>query len=489
MKKTYLKCIGCNSEYEFTDNKAVYGCKNRGNDDINHILEKFLADDLNLPGLDNFIKRKEKTANPYSIFREFFFVSYLSKYLNVDYEAILTNINSGLQEIGEPEFQETPVIISNSKLSENKLFIKNETVNVTGSHKARHLMGNILYLEVLVKAGILKTKPKLAVYSCGNAALGAAAVARAAGYYLDVFIPPNISPSVTDTLNRYKANIVVCPRIEGESGDPCYNRFREAINSGSVPFSCAGPDNWSNIDGGQTLCLELMTQLQEKDFILDAIVIQVGGGALASSAVKTLEELYKFKYIKKLPKVYTTQTEGGYPLVRAYCLLTKEIANANNLAFSLNFTKNNNGSNTIKENQKIAVYVRTKQNEVKHIAHFIKENYFSDKVQTVLSSALKNMSSYMWNWEEEPHSIAHGILDDITYDWFKIIQGMFKTGGLPIIVNEDNLKTANRKALDHTEIKADHTGTSGLTGYFELLKLGYLDNKDSTAVLFTGAIR
>jgi threonine synthase len=490
MKKSYLKCVGCNSEYNITDSKPVYGCKNRGNDDINHILEKFLADELSLPKLDGIIRRKNNNTNPYSVFREFFFVYYLAEYLHVDYEAILADINSGLKKLGEPNFQETPIlIIEDSKLSKSKLFIKNETVNVTGSHKARHLMGNILYLEVLVKAGILKNIPKLAVYSCGNAALGAAAVAKAAGYYLDVFIPPNISSKVTDTLKKYKANIVVCPRLEGEIGDPCYNRFQEALSSGSVPFSCAGPDSWSNIEGGQTLCLELMTQLIEKGLVFDSIVIQVGGGALASSAVKTLEELYKFGYIEKLPKIYTAQTEGGFPLVRAYCLLIKEIARVNNFTCSLNFTKKDDNSDTIKENQKIAAYCRTKQAEILKIVQFIRKNYFSDKVQTILDSAVNNMSIYMWNWEEEPHSIAHGILDDITYDWFKIIQGMFRTGGLPVIVDEENLKEANRKGLNCTDIKADHTGTSGLAGYLELVKLNYLDCKDNTCIFFTGAIR
>ena len=111
MRKSYLKCIGCNSEYNLTDNNAVYGCKNRGNDDINHILEKFLANELPLPKLDEIIRRKKNNANPYSVFREFFFVYYLAEYLDIDYETILADINSELKKLGEPSFQETPLLI------------------------------------------------------------------------------------------------------------------------------------------------------------------------------------------------------------------------------------------------------------------------------------------------------------------------------------------------------------------------------------------
>ena len=123
------------------------------------------------------------------------------------------------------------------------------------------------------------------------------------------------------------------------------------------------------------------------------------------------------------------------------------------------------------------------------IVKFIKDNYPSSKIHNTMNHANKNMSAFMWNWENETHSIAHGILDDITYDWFKIIQGMFKTGGVSVIVSEENLLTANKKALDSTNIKADHTGTSGFAGYLELIKLVYLDKNDKAGVFFTGAIR
>ena len=33
-------------------------------------------------------------------------------------------------------------------------------------------------------------------------------------------------------------------------------------------------------------------------------------------------------------------------------------------------------------------------------------------------------SQFMWPWEEPPHSVASGILDDETYDWLAILRGV-----------------------------------------------------------------
>ena len=52
----------------------------------------------------------------------------------------------------------------------------------------------------------------------------------------------------------------------------------------------------------------------------------------------------------------------------------------------------------------------------------------------------------MWPWETEPHSIAHGILDDETYDWAAVVEAMLTTGGRPVVVSEELLARANQLA-------------------------------------------
>ena len=89
-----------------------------------------------------------------------------------------------------------------------------------GSHKARHLFGVMLFLRVLEAAGLPAgtglRRHKLAIASCGNAALAAAVVARAADWALDVFIPPDADAVVRARLGELGAGITICERRLGE---------------------------------------------------------------------------------------------------------------------------------------------------------------------------------------------------------------------------------------------------------------------------------
>jgi threonine synthase len=95
----------------------------------------------------------------------------------------------------------------------------------------------------------------------------------------------------------------------------------------------------------------------------------------------------------------------------------------------------------------------------------------------------------MWPWETEPRSVAHGIIDDETYDWLAVVRGMLATGGTPVVVDEPTLVLANDLARETTGIDADHTATSGLAGLLELLRGGVVRPDETVAILFTGVRR
>jgi threonine synthase len=95
----------------------------------------------------------------------------------------------------------------------------------------------------------------------------------------------------------------------------------------------------------------------------------------------------------------------------------------------------------------------------------------------------------MWPWEEEPRSIAHGILDDETYDWLAVVEGMLATGGRPLVVDEAALARANALARRATGIDVDHTGSAGLAGLLALRAAGEVADDERVAVLFTGVVR
>jgi threonine synthase len=100
--------------------------------------------------------------------------------------------------------------------------------------------------------------------------------------------------------------------------------------------------------------------------------------------------------------------------------------------------------------------------------------------------ARAHRSEVMWPWEEEPHSVADGILDDETYDWAAVVGGMLATDGAPVLVAEDGLREANDLAREATGIPVSHTGSAGLAGLLELARRGELHHGERVAVLFTG---
>lgn len=198
-----------------------------------------------------------------------------------------------------------------------ELIIKAEPHNVGGSHKARHLFGvavQMLVDEALSPdAGVSRvdaSTDRLAIASCGNAALGASVIARALDRPLDVFVPVWADEAVVTRLDELGATINRCERRDGEAGDPCYLRFSETVEAGGRAFSVQGTDTPATFDGGRTLGWELADQTAA-DGGLDALYIQVGGGALATAVSMAMPDV----------RLHPVQAEGCAPLRRAWDLL------------------------------------------------------------------------------------------------------------------------------------------------------------------------
>jgi threonine synthase len=290
------------------------------------------------------------------------------------------------------------------------LWVKDETGNVSGSHKARHLMLVMLYLRVLEAAGLPAGEGarsrRLAIASCGNAALAAAVVARAARWPLDVFIPPDASPRVVSRLLDLGAAVTTCERRPGEAGDPCFLRFREAVAAGAIPFGVQGPENGLAIEGGRTLALEMAEGFRDAGAPPDALFVQVGGGALASALSQGFALAVALGILPRPPRLVAVQTAGCAPLERAWRRLG----------------------------------------------------------ETPLAEAARARSRFMWPWETTPASLAHGILDDETYDWWAIAEGMRATGGQVVVVDEGLVARAHDLGARHTGIRVSPTGSAGLAG-------------------------
>ena len=70
------------------------------------------------------------------------------------------------------------------------VWVKDETGNVGGSHKGRHLAGALLHLRAAEALGLGgASRRPLAIASCGNAAIAAATLAQRVEWPLVVFVP------------------------------------------------------------------------------------------------------------------------------------------------------------------------------------------------------------------------------------------------------------------------------------------------------------
>ncbi len=326
------------------------------------------------------------------------------------------------------------------------LLVKDETGNVGGSHKSRHLFGVALHHAVAATAG----EGELAIASCGNAALSAAVVARAIDRPLRVFIPTWADSAVVDELRGLGAIISVEERRPGEVGDPTYLRFLEAVAAGATPFSVQGTVTPATIDGGRTIGWELADQLAASGVRGPVrVFIQVGGGALAAACWRGLTEgLGSDRRI--VPILHAVQTEACAPLPRAWDLLTRtEVA----------------GHDWPERAAALAADVAARRR-------------LTDRMRS-------DPDAYMFEWEPVGSSAASGILDDRTYDWMPIIEGMLASGGYPVVASEDQVNQAHLAAHATTAIDVEPTGTAGLAG---MLAAGP-PTASALVALFTGVTR
>lgn len=372
------------------------------------------------------------TENPFLQFRSLLW-SY-SKAMDAGWSdqkfmAMVERLDQAVTEVDGTGFRPTPLGLA-AELNESlgrtgALWVKDETNNVSGSHKARHLFGLALHLEV----DQVPVSTPLAIASCGNAALAAAVVAQATGRPLAVHVPTWADPNVLDRLDDLGAQVRVCERHPDEDGDPCVLRSREAVRQGAIAFGCQGPDNIFTLDGGRTLGFELAASWVNQQSVPDHLFIQVGGGALASSTVQALVDAKYFGALSTLPRLMAVQAAGCAPLDQAF--------------------------------QKVAASTAAEPLESPQV---------------------------MEPWPD-PASSASGILDDVTYDWKPLVWALQQQNNQPVVSPEADIVEAHRLAHAHTGIDADATGTAGLAGLLTAHASGTLDPNASAAVLFSGVTR
>jgi threonine synthase len=443
-------------------------------DDIDHVLRRVLETDrVAYPATP-----PNDRTSPFETYRELFHAWHVARAIgwsDADYVALARDLDGRVAAIEGHGFLPTPLhrarALADRLGMSGALVVKDETVNVGGSHKARHLMGTVLELELAARLdGSAGSVRPLAIASCGNAALAAAIVAAAWGRPLLVFVPADANPSILARLRDLGATVSTVPRDPAVPGDPTYLAMRRATAEGAIPFTCQGPDNGFAIEGGHTLGYELAGQLPRDGTTLDRLFIQVGGGALAASVAAGLAEAEALGVLPHLPRIHAVQSRHVQPLARAYRAVVAEIA------------------------PRLGVAVAPPPADApatawQSVADRLRDAVRDQPGRDVLESLPRHRSAFMRPWDGEPGSVAGGIVDDETYDWFAVVRAMLLTGGFPVVADEATLVGAADLGRESTGIDVDPTGTAGLAGLITLLDAGGVDPAENVGLLFTGIRR
>ena len=202
----------------------------------------------------------------------------------------------------------TPILSAprtGKRIGANRLLIKDEGLNPTGSFKARGLSCAV---SMCVELGL----NRLAIPSAGNAASALACYAAAGGLEAYIFMPNDVPQSNFIECKAYGASVTLvnglisdCGRIVGER-KTAEGWFE--VSTLKEPY---------RIEGKKTMGYEVAEQLHWE--LPDVIFYPTGGGVGMIGMWKAFHEMEALGWIgPKRPKMIAVQAEGCQPVVRAF---------------------------------------------------------------------------------------------------------------------------------------------------------------------------
>lgn len=187
----------------------------------------------------------------------------------------------------------------------NRLFIKDESLNPTGSFKARGL-------SMAVNAAFQRGVRKFAIASAGNAAGALAAFTAAIGAECTVFMPEDTPVAFRTECRSYGAKVIL---VDGLISD-CARLVSERKKKENW-FDVSTLKEPYRLEGKKTMGYELFEQFGYS--LPDVIVYPTGGGTGLIGMWKAFGEMEKLGWIgHKRPRMVSVQSAGCAPIVRAF---------------------------------------------------------------------------------------------------------------------------------------------------------------------------
>ena len=158
--RSSIRCAGCGWVAAATE-AYPFKCPNANGDDVDHILVRVL-DTTTLRFPDG------GEPDPFARYRSLMHSYHLATDAGLDddeYVQLIAALERSVAAVDSRGFRVTPMH-RNTLLSDRLGFsesggvwVKDETGNVSGSHKGRHLMGLLIHLEVAERLGLTAGRP------------------------------------------------------------------------------------------------------------------------------------------------------------------------------------------------------------------------------------------------------------------------------------------------------------------------------------------
>lgn len=186
-----------------------------------------------------------------------------------------------------------------------KTYIKDESLNPTGSFKARGL-------ALAVSRAYELGARELAIPSAGNAAGAMSAYAAAAGLPAHVFMPADVPMLFRTECKELGATVTL---VNGLITD-CGLKVREGVEAHGW-FDVSTLKEPYRIEGKKTMGYELAEQMDWQ--LPDVVIYPTGGGTGLVGMWKAFDEMEQMGLIgSKRPRMVSVQSAGCAPMVRAF---------------------------------------------------------------------------------------------------------------------------------------------------------------------------
>lgn len=191
------------------------------------------------------------------------------------------------------------------RLGFDQLYIKDESLNPTGSFKARGI-------SAAISAALQRGAEAFAIPSAGNAAGALAAYAAEAGVEAFVFMPQDTPKAFRLECDYYSAHVELVDGLITDCGRLVQERKEKEgwyeVSTLKEPY---------RLEGKKTMGFELAEQLDWE--LPDVIIYPTGGGTGLIGMWKAFDEMERLGWIDdKRPRMISVQTEGCAPIVKAF---------------------------------------------------------------------------------------------------------------------------------------------------------------------------